>query len=428
MPAYRTDVMSTNAPATHPEHEDTGRRHHGRRRRLYLLALLIDTLGSGIWLPFGLIFFIRAQEIPFTQAGPAVTAGSVVGLIVGPLSGGLVDRHGPAAVILASNLLRVVSFALYPLVGHAWQVSAVVAVTASADRMFWSANAPMLGSMAGGRELDHLLGTQSVVRVIGLGIGAGVAGFVAEIPGGLHLVAYLNAVTFAVAAGFVAATMRLSTQLTRDPPTPGTPARQHWGQVLADRPFLLLCLVQMVFSLAASSLVVAVPLVVLEALGGPAWLPAAAIVSGNVVLATSQKPVLRLGARTSRLRMLVLACLVFALAFLTLAPSTLLGSNLAAGLVLVASVIGALGEVLAMPVITAAAYHVGPEHLRGRYSSLFQTAWGASSVVAPALFTLLLGLGNAVLWLTLTGLILLGIPVLRHASRKLPATALSKAE
>src|SRR5581483_1752430 len=95
-----------------------------------------------------------------------------------------------------------------------------------------------------------------------------------------------------------------------------------WRAVLADRPFMLFCGVQLLYVLSALSLVVILPVVALGTLGGPAWLPGLSILLGNVALALIQKPAIHLVGRTSRLRGLVLASATFAVTFGLLACGT----------------------------------------------------------------------------------------------------------
>ncbi len=59
-------------------------------------------------------------------------------------------------------------------------------------------------------------------------------------------------------------------------------------------------------------------------------------------------------------------------------------------LVLGAGIIAVVGEALSVPLMMAAANEAAPEQLRGRYSALFQTAWGLATVASPAVFTGLL--------------------------------------
>lgn len=178
------------------------------------------------------------------------------------------------------------------------------------------------------------------------------------------------------------------------------------------------------FALSALSLVVILPLAALDPLGGPPWLPGASIVVGNVMLAAAQKPVIRLTEKTTRLRGLLWASGSFAVTFLLLAPADRLDPDLVVPVVLVASMLGVIGEALFGPLMTAAANQAAPEALRGRYSALFQTSWGLATVAAPASLTALLAVGNDVLWLTACGIALLTIPGLLLLAARLPAACL----
>jgi MFS family permease len=400
------------------------------RKQLYLAGTFIDSLGSGLWMPFLLIFLVRAQHLPIAQVGLALTVGGVVGLVFGPLAGTLVDRGSAATTLLLSNLIRALAFCLYPQVGAVWQVAVLAAATAAADRMFWTSNAPLLGWLASGRALDRILGVQSVIRIVGLGVGAAAAAPLAGSVGGLHLIAYLNAATFVVAAAIlypVARALEAGRPGRSGPPdgeAGAAPAKATWSDVLRDRPYVLLCAVQLVLALAASSFVLILPLVALDPLGGPTWLPAASIVVGNVVLAVVQAPAVRLAERASRVRVISLSGVVFAVAFLVMLPGPYVNRLLVTVVVLASSVIGVVAEALFAPLMTAAANQAAPEELKGRYSALFQTSWGAANVLTPVVCTVLLAVGYQALWLGLAGLALATIPLLAYAAARLPATAL----
>lgn len=412
---------------TEPGKTDTTAAASAARRRLYLIAMGIDSIGSGLWMPFGLIFFSRAQHIPLAEAGGALTLGGLIGLLAGPLGGSLVDRTGPALAVVVSNLLRTATFALYPLVGSAWQVAVLAIVTAAADRLFWTANTPLLASLVPDR-MEGLLATQNVIRIIGLGAGAGLAGALAGTVSGLHAVAYLNAVSYVVAAAVLLAALGRPLLRGGEPPAEGAAQpegdRPGWRPVLRDRPYLMMCVAQVLFALAASSLVVILPLASVTSLHGPPWLPSASIVGGNIVLALCQKPAVHWAKRHSRLRVLVLAGLVFAATFVLLAPVHGLSEPYVVTWVLVGSVTGVIGEVLSMPLMTAAANQAAPQELKGRYSALFQTSWGLATVAAPLIFTSLLDAGYAILWTVLAGAVLLTVPALLYAAPRLPAGCL----
>ena len=109
-----------------------------------LAAYVIDALGSGLWLPFALIFFTRAQGLSLTAAGFAMSVGSLLGLGVWLLSGGVIDRLGPHRLIIAATFVRAAVFAVFPLVHSWWLMSLGVFLVSASDRVFSSANVPLL--------------------------------------------------------------------------------------------------------------------------------------------------------------------------------------------------------------------------------------------------------------------------------------------
>lgn len=383
----------------------------------YLVGTFIDTVGGGLWLPIALIFFVRAQGLPLGQVGAALTIGGIVALAAGPLAGAVVDRIGPVPVVFASNAVRVLVFCSYPLVGSTWQLVVLATLGSAGDRLFWTANTPLMSRLADGRALDRMLATQTVVRIAGLGVGAGAAGLLADRPGGLELLAYANAVSFALAAVLVlvaAGGLAVERGEHRAAGGPG------WRSVARDRPFLALCGIHTVLALANTSLALVLPLVAVDTLDGPVWLAGAAIVLGNAVLAVAQRPVVAWTARRHRLPGIVAGALVLGAAFLLLAPAGRGSPAVVVWLVLAAAAVGAIGQGAAFPLMVAAANQAAPVAARGRYSAVFQTCWGGAIAVAPALLTGLLALGNAVLWLTLAAATALTVPALRAVATRLP--------
>lgn len=396
---------------------------------MYLFSALIDTIGGGMWTPITLIFFIDAKGFSATEVGLALTIGGIVGLLAGPLGGSLVDKHGPAPMIVISNLLGASVFLCNTFVSSVWQISVLSAIFAASDRLFWTANAPLLERLVpSARKLDRALGSQSVLRIIGLGVGSGLSGLFIGNTEGLYAIAYVNSVSYVLAAVITLYAVRLAGVLRAPAPAPSTDdedeAPQAWGKVLSDRPYLMLCLAQVQFGLAARSFIVILPVVAIINLDGPSWLPGASIVVCNALLAVIQTPVVRWSERRSRLQVLNIAAIAFCASFLLLAPAEALGSSWVVPIVIAVALLTAVGEAGFGPLLTSAGNQAAPEGFKGRYSAALQTSWGVANVLAPAMFTALLALGNTVLWLVMTVIMVLVIPALSYAANRLPAGCL----
>lgn len=244
----------------------------------------------------------------------------------------------------------------------------------------------------------------------------------ADNPAALNGLAWLNAGSFAVSGVLLwrqPSQPRTRSAGPRDAPDGDTVPRPR--AVWRDRPYLLLCGVQILLVLMVSSFVVVLPLVIVDTLAGPTWLVGVGVVVANTVLAVAQKPVIR-RVRTRPRRQAILAALpLYAVAFLVLASVTR-GTGTAAlvAAVLIAAALEGAAESLSIAIMLSAASDAAPKGSEGRYSAAFQASWGLAEVIAPLLFTRLLLVGTGALWLTLVGVAVATAPVVLRAARQLP--------
>jgi MFS family permease len=388
-------------------------------RRRFVGATVIDSVGSGLWMPFALLFFVRAQGIGLVDAGAALSVGGLVGLGFVPLVGGFIDRFGVIPLMVGCNVARFAGFLCYPLTTRPWQVSVIAAVIALGDRVFWTANTPMANALSAGREAENIFGTQTIARFVGAGIGAGGTAALPTLSSRIlyHLLAFGNAVSFAVAAVLILGLRkvpgipgaRVTALAARETAVDGprrSPASQgSWRQLLRHRQYVALCATHVLFALASVSKYAILSIVVINVLHGPQWLPGAAVVIGTVVILLGQRPVTRYFSRRRRVTGLRVAALIFATSFAALSLLTVIPLDAAIGVILLYSTAVSFAEAIFAPVATFAAAAAAPPSVEGRASALFQLSWGVAQVAAPFLLTALLSVNNEVLWLTLAGLL-----------------------
>lgn len=391
-------------------------------RRQFVAATFVDAVGSGLWLPMALLFLVHGQGLRLVDAGAALSAGALVGLLSGPVAGNVVDRIGPPAALLTSNSLGLAAFCCYPLVHTGWQVTLVAAANGIADRLFWTGNAPFVSLLTTGRDTDRVLGSQTIGRFLGAGLGAGVSALLpaATPPGTYHVLAFANAASYGLSLVLIARLVpRLRGQAGAAARVPG-----RWSAVLRDRPYVGLCLTNGLFALASCCKSAILPILVRDVLHGPGWVPGVAIASGAVVVVVGQHPVTALMRRWSRATGLLLAAAVYGAGFLALALVAAVPVSAAVVVILVASPVLALGDAIFGPAMISAAAQAAPPSARGRASAVYQMSWGAANTLAPLLLTSLLGVGNAVLWLTVTGVCALAVPAVLRLKATLPAGVL----
>ncbi|MGW3997200.1 MFS transporter [Amycolatopsis sp. NPDC004772] len=390
--------------------------------RIFLAATLIDALGSGLWVPFALLFLVHGQGMGLVDAGASLTTGALLALVTGPAAGAAMDRFGPRALLIAGNLVRLAAFAAYPLAHTSWQVVVVSVVAGFGDRLFWTCNAPMVARLTSGSDTDRVLATQTVGRFAGAGLGAAAMAVLPTItsPWAFHLLAYANAASFGVAAALIRLLPRVvSGNAGSNPPYRSRPAGS-WRAVLGDRAFTGFCVTHMAFTLASAGKFSVLPIVVRDLLHGPQWIAGTAITVGTVVVVTGQRPIVGLLAGRSRTAGLIESAVLFALCFALLIPLTVVPLPVATVLILLTSLGFSIAEALFGPTATAAAAAAAPPGAEGRASSIFQLSWGLPIALAPGLLAALLSTSNALTWSILALTCASAVPALLVLRKKLP--------
>jgi MFS family permease len=380
-------------------------------------ATVTDAAGSGLWMPFALLFFVRAQGMPLVAAGAALSAGGLIGLSLVPLAGTLADMLSLTPLLVACNVIRFAGFCCYPLATRWQEVMVIAAVIAFGDRLFWTANTPAVAALAPGRAAEQLIGTQTIARFAGAGLGSGAAALLPALSGGglYRLLAYLNAASFAVAAvliimmGTAAPARRPGRSRRSDSGRPPRP--DSWAGLARYPRYAGLCATHVLFTMASYGKYSMLAIVIVTVLHGPRWIPGAAVATGTIVIVAGQRPVTSYFASRSRAAALMLAAGIFTVAFASLSLLTVTPAAVTAVLILCYSAAVALAEAIFAPVALAAAAAAAPAALQGRASALFQLSWGISQVTSPLLLTALLSHGNPTLWLTLSGLTAIAVPL-----------------
>lgn len=376
-------------------------------RTRFAIASTIDSAASGLWPPFVLLFLVHAQHLPPVDAGAGLTIGGLLGLISGPLVGMLLDRIGPVTLVIASNVVRAAAFLCYPLVDTVAMAAVVAVVLSAGDRLFWTANAPMARALAkGDRDVERLLGRQSIGRFAGSGLGAGITAVMPDI----NSPVLYNVISYSVGGVLLACAVLL---LGIRVPHIRVQADARWSVVLRDRRYVAMCATQVLFCLSSVAKYTILPIVVIDVLHGPQWVSGVAMIIGTAVYVTVQEPVLRIAERHSRSRGMVLGAGLFAFAFAAMALATLFALPVTLTVILVACAVMSVGETIFSPLSTAAAAEAAPAGAQGRASALFQMAWGLALAVGPVLLTSLLTLGPTMLWLVLTVVAASAIPAVR---------------
>ena len=392
-----------------------------RTPRLLLVAMLIDTLGSGLAMPFELLFGRFVVGLDLAEVGLGISIGTAAAIVVGPLAGILVDRAGPTRVMAAANLTSAIGSLLLLAIHGFVPFIVVSSLLAGAQRAFWASYAPLVAGSVPADKLEAWFGRFRGTRYAGLAAGAAVAS-VALLPGrdiGLHLVIVLDALSYLAALGMLlAATRGRASGPPRHSPESsacvGPTAPMGYLPALRDGTNVLLVALNVAATLIIITPLLALPVFVLDQLRLPIWVPGVLATIGTVATAVPSVFSGRLTRGRPRLSLLALAATLWAVSFILFAISI---SAPAFWLLLLPAAMVALGlgEALYAPTSDALPLALAPLGQAGRYSAIHQLAWGVSGTIAPALAVALLLAGPDALWWTLaasagsTALIYLGL-------------------
>lgn len=368
-----------------------------------LAALAVDALGSGVFLPFSVLYFTATTPLSLAQVGLALSVAAGLALPVGPLLGTLVDRWGAWRVLLAANLLQASGVAGYLVTGTSGELLAAAGVVALGNQAFWAAYSPLVTQVSEPGERERWYGLVGALRNAGFGLGGLLSGFALTVGGtaGYRGVAAVNAGSFLLAA--------LLLLLNRPPDVRRTCAAgpggaEGWHAVLSDRPYLVLTLVNTAFATNSFALTLVLPVYAVARLGLPAWVPGVGLSLNCLLIALAQGPVVRALTGRSRVRALQASSALSGACALVMLLAAAVPPGTGVAVVLLAVTVFTLGELVESPVLAALASEAAPDALRGRYLALHQLSWNVSNTVAPALLTGLLALGAVPVWLALGAL------------------------
>ncbi|MFG2607178.1 MFS transporter [Streptomyces sp. NPDC048514] len=366
----------------------------------YMLGMVVDATGSGMYLPLSLLYFHHVTGLSLTRVGAIVTAASVIGLVSNPVAGVLIDRFSARAVLVGGYVLRAAAFCTYPLVDNGVTMFAVLLPVALGDTSYPPAIQSFVAEIVRGTERDKLLALQRSLRNAGLGLGGLLAGAALALDDSGFYYVVLGA-----AAGYLLSGALLSTIRTDAPAQPaGARVSRKGGyrMVARNRPFLGLTLLNIPTAFAYMVLSVALPVYITRELDAPVSLVGILYAVNTVGIALLQIPVTRVLVGYRRTRAVALGASVFALSFVTFA---VLGS-LSTGAALIAGVFAATaaftaGELLHGATASALVAQAAPEETRGRHLAVYQLSWAVPIALAPTVLTALLSLSPTGMWLLL---------------------------
>jgi MFS family permease len=371
-----------------------------RATRLFLVGNTVSMAGNGLVIAFTLIYLHDGRHVALPVVGALLATSSVVGLIVVPIAGILLDRLGARKVLAYLILGQAITEVLL-----AWAHDAITALPAMV--LYGATWVPMFSAirtMIGGLTPDPVTQQRAfainfTLQNAALGTGTTIGAAFADVshPGSFQALFVIDAATcllFLAVFPFLP-DLRLARHHDEAP--------AGYRQVLAHRGLRLVTVASLILAFtgypAFDSGLPAFSTVVAHL---SAHVVALALSVNTAIIVAFQLIALRLVGRIRRSQALALAGLVFAASW---AVFGLAGLPISVGW-RIACVFGftatfGIGETMMMPTVGPLINSLADERVRGRANSLTTFSSSLAFIVSPALATGLIAAGAAGVWIGL---------------------------
>jgi MFS family permease len=377
------------------------------KTRLFLVGNFVSMFGTGLVLPFMIIYLHETRGIALPVVGALLAAGAAIGLVAVIVCGALLDRVGARLVLGMILLGQVVAE-----VGLAWAHNTLTALPAVL--IYGATWAPMFGAistMLNGLTLEPALKPRAfavnfATQNMALGIGAAVAALVvrAHHPGTFQVLFLSNALSCLLFVALMPALPNLRRERVVNE------TRVGYRFVLSHRGLRLMILASLLLAFIGPGSFDS---------GVPAFASVAAHVSFHAialsftintgVIVALQMLVLRLVRRHRRSSALAVVGLIFAVCWALLGFAEVGGPGWRIVILFVFVGLFGVGETVLAPTRNPLINALADDRIRGRANSISGFATSLALIVCPAIVTSLLAAHLEAVWIGLLCFASLGV-------------------
>ncbi|HUH08571.1 MAG TPA: MFS transporter [Egibacteraceae bacterium] len=387
----------------------------------------VSAVGSGLTLPFLLVYFHAVRGIDLGVAGLAVAAIAVASLLGNPLGGWLADRIGARSTVIAGLMVSAAAAVGVASVADPWHAFAAAGLVGLGAAVTWPAEDALLATVVRPEQRSAAFSVRFATMNAGFGIGGLIAAAIVDIdaPGTFTFIYLADGASFLL---FIPVLLALVPDVrgAGAPAGDGRPSAGGFRQVLRDRLFLgVWAVTALVVTMSYGQYHSSFPAYATGPGGISARALSLAFAANTLTVVLAQLIVLRLMAGRRRTRAIMLACALWALTWaITIVAGEVTAGAAAAVTFALAMVLFALGETLFSPTIPAIVNDLASDELRGRYNGTYTLAWTTGFMVGPAVagFTLRAGLGSLLFTVLIVGCVLTALAA-RVLERYIPAEA-----
>lgn len=354
---------------------------------LVLAGDAMSAVGSGLTLPFLIVYLRQVRGLALPTAGLVLATVAAASLVGNPSAGVLCDRIGARLTVVAGLVTAAAGSLAFAGVHAPWQAFAAAALVGLGVSTVWPAQDALLAELVEPEQRSSVFSVRHLTMNAGLGAGALLAALVVDVhhPATFSALYVLDGLSFAAFAPVVLAVVPRRQPRVASPD--GLVVRGGYRQVLADRCMLgVLVLSAVVVTLSYGQFHSAFPAWATRPGGIAPRALSLAFAANTLTVVVVQIPVLRILRGHRRTTGVAVACAGFAATWVVTLAAGRLGSGIAAAAGLAgAMVLFGVSEAALSPTLPAVVNDLAPDELRGRYNGASTLAWTTGFLVGPAL-------------------------------------------
>jgi MFS family permease len=368
-----------------------------REGRLLLSVVAFEFIGTGLVLPFWVVYLHEIRHFSLDVVGLLIAGMSAAGVVTSIPGGSLIDRVGPRRAMIGVLVSSVVGEVVMAFAVNLPIAVLGMAIVGGGFGVGWPSVQALVSSVVPSEIRARYFGMNFSLLDLGIGIGGILGGLIVDVEKPVTFQAmYLgNAVSYLPGLFLLLVPLR---HIGRPAPSHGDHAdgaTVSYLQVLRAPAMGTLCALMFVSAFVGYAQLNS---------GMPAYARAIgqistrglglAFAANTLVIVLLQLIVLQRIEGRRRPRVIVVMAIVWAASWVLLGASGLWPGTVAATFFVAACAsVFALGETLLQPTMPAIVNDLAPDHLRGRYNGLTSGCFQFASILGPIVAGFMIGHG-----------------------------------
>ena len=345
----------------------------------------LSAIGSGMTLPFLVVYLHRVRGMELGIATLALATVALASFAGNLLGGSLADRVGPRRALMLGLVVSSAGAAWFAFVHEAATAVAAAAVIGLGASISWPTLDALLATAVKPEQRSNVFSVRHATLNAGFGVGALLAAAIADFgsPRSFEVLYLIDSASFLAFLPLLLALRGIGARAMKE----GEATSGGYGAVLRDRAFLAVWgLTALIVVVGYSQYQASFPAFATGTGGISSKALGIAFAANTFCVAVLQLVVLRLLEGRRRTTGIILSCACFGAGWcITIAAAHAGGGAPAVAVFALAMTVLAAAETLLSPTLSPIINDLAPEALRGRYNGIFVLAFTTGFTVGPAL-------------------------------------------